>query len=112
MAGRAQAMQPAFFVNRQVAEFLDRFLCILPVAFIPIMWYYNYIEREVNNMENYFAMRNKFVKGEITITEWNLYCMKVLNEIMTKNKKNFKKSKKCLTVKIKYGIIIIEREVK
>lgn len=60
-------------------------------------------------MENYFTMRNKFIKREITVTEWNLYCMEVLNEIMTENKKNFKKIKKCLTVKIKYGIIIIEK---
>lgn len=59
-------------------------------------------------MENYFTMRNKFIKREITVAEWNLYCMEVLNEIMTENKKSFKK---CLTVKIKYGIIIIEREV-
>lgn len=62
-------------------------------------------------MENYFTMRNKFVRGEITSAEWNLYCMEVLNEIMTENKKSFRKLKKCLTVKIKYGIIIIEREV-
>jgi len=58
-------------------------------------------------MENYFTMRNRFIKREITVAEWNLYCMEVLNEIMTENKKSFKK---CLTVKIKYGIIIIENE--
>lgn len=63
-------------------------------------------------MENYFAMRNKFIKREITVTEWNLYCMEILNEIMTENRKSSRKLKKYLTVKIKYGIIIIEREVK
>ena len=30
-----------------------RFLCILPIAFFPAMWYNKYSEREVNTMTNF-----------------------------------------------------------
>lgn len=44
-------------------------------------------------MEDYFIMYNKFIEGKITVTEWNLYCMEVLNNLMIENKEVLKNLK-------------------
>lgn len=51
------------------------------------------IEKRQINIKDYFIMYNKLIKEKITVTEWNLYCMEILNNLMIENKEILKNLK-------------------
>jgi hypothetical protein len=44
-------------------------------------------------MEDYFVMYNKFISGEISVTEWSIYCMETLGNLMIENARILKNLK-------------------